>query len=133
MADITKVDVDRRASPSCGGAPRCGLPCRDGPQRLSRGGRGSWRGMHAVISADSSRKLRRPTSGAVAGINHEVCAAPTVSAIVAPRAPSGFSFPTVVSRAVWCSISELSSAPKRITIAEIQIHIIVPIAAPSDP
>jgi hypothetical protein len=28
------------------------------------------------------------------------CAAPTVSAIVAPRAPSGFSVPTVVSRAV---------------------------------
>jgi hypothetical protein len=28
------------------------------------------------------------------------CAAPTVSAIVAPRAPSGFSAPTVVSRAV---------------------------------
>lgn len=28
------------------------------------------------------------------------CAAPTVSAIVAPRAPSGFSLPTVVSRAV---------------------------------
>ena len=28
------------------------------------------------------------------------CATPTVSAIVAPRAPSGFSLPTVVSRAV---------------------------------
>ena len=28
------------------------------------------------------------------------CAAPTVSAIVAPRAPSGFSAPMVVSRAV---------------------------------
>ena len=61
------------------------------------------------------------------------CADPIVSAIVAPRLPSGFSDPTVVSRAVWCSISELISAPTRMTIADIHIHVIVPIAAPSDP
>jgi hypothetical protein len=53
--------------------------------------------------------------------------------MVAPRMPSGFSPPTVVSRAVWCSISELISAPNRTTIADIHIHVIVPIAAPSDP
>jgi hypothetical protein len=61
------------------------------------------------------------------------CAGPIVSAMVAPRMPSGFSPPTVVSRAVWCSISELISAPNRTTIADIHIHVIVPIAAPSDP
>src|SRR5262245_27947903 len=60
-------------------------------------------------------------------------AAPTVSAMAAPRAPSGFSAPTVLSRAVWCSISELSSAPNRITITLNHIHIIRPMAAPSEP
>jgi hypothetical protein len=52
------------------------------------------------------------------------CAGPIVSAIVAPRVPSGFSRPTVVSRAVWCSISELISAPRRMAIADIHIHVI---------
>lgn len=65
--------------------------------------------------------------------SYVVCAAPTVSAMVAPRAPSRFSLPTVVSRAVWCSISAFSSAPRRTTIADIHIHIMVPIAAPSEP
>src|SRR5688572_31716021 len=51
---------------------------------------------------------------------------PTVSAIVAPRAPSGFGDPTVVSRAVWCSISALSSAPNSTAIAESHSHIISP-------
>src|ERR1700722_9448230 len=56
-----------------------------------------------------------------------------VSAITAPRLPSGFSEPTVESFAVWCSISALSSPPSKITMAEIHIHIIMPTAAPSDP
>ena len=41
--------------------------------------------------------------------------------------------PTVESRAVWCSISELSSAPTSTTMVEIHIHIIKPITAPSEP
>src|SRR5262245_31360459 len=60
-------------------------------------------------------------------------ALPTVSAMTAPRAPRGFSPRTVESRAVWCSISEFSCAPNRITIAEIHIHIIMPMPAPSEP
>ncbi|MGY3156695.1 hypothetical protein ACVL91_003422 [Bradyrhizobium elkanii] len=64
---------------------------------------------------------------------HQVRAAPTVSAIFAPRAPIGLGAPVVVSRAVWCSISAFSSAPSRITMAEIQSHVMKPIAAPSEP
>ena len=60
-------------------------------------------------------------------------AAPTVSAMCAPRTPIGFGEPVVVSRAVWCSISALSSAPSRIAIAEIQSHVINPTAPPSEP
>lgn len=64
---------------------------------------------------------------------HQARAAPTVSAIFAPRAPIGLGAPVVVSRAVWCSISAFSSAPSRITMAEIQSHVMKPIAAPSEP
>ncbi len=39
------------------------------------------------------------------------CASPIVSAIVAPRRPSGLGAPEVESIAVWCSASALSSAP----------------------
>jgi hypothetical protein len=63
----------------------------------------------------------------------QLTAAPTVSAITAPRAPSGFSWPTVESRAVWCSTSELSSAPTSTTMVESHIHIIRPTTAPSAP
>jgi hypothetical protein len=59
--------------------------------------------------------------------------APTVSAMTAPRTPSGFAGPTVVSCAVWCSISELSSAPTSTTMVESHIHIIKPTTAPSAP
>ena len=55
----------------------------------------------------------------------QLTAAPTVSAITAPRAPSGFSWPTVKSRAVWCSTSELSSAPTSTTMVESHIHIMM--------
>lgn len=60
-------------------------------------------------------------------------ALPTESPILAPRCPNGFSPPSVVSLAVWCSISELSSAPKSTTIVDIHIQVIRPIAAPNDP
>ena len=59
--------------------------------------------------------------------------APTVSAMTAPRPPSGLAGPTVVSCAVWCSISELSSAPTSTTMVESHIHIIRPTTAPSAP
>ena len=58
---------------------------------------------------------------------------PTVSAMTAPRAPSGLAGPTVESCAVWCSISELSSAPTSITMVESHIHISRPTTAPSAP
>jgi hypothetical protein len=61
------------------------------------------------------------------------CAAPTVSAITAPRAPSGLMWPIVVSRAVWCSISALISAPTRTAIDVSHNHIIRPMPAPSEP
>jgi signal transduction histidine kinase/ActR/RegA family two-component response regulator len=60
-------------------------------------------------------------------------AAPTLSAIAAPRAPSGLSPAIVVSRAVWCSVSALSSPPIKTTTADSHIHIIMPITAPSEP
>jgi hypothetical protein len=60
-------------------------------------------------------------------------AAPTVSAMTAPRTPSGLSGPTVESREVWCSISELSWAPTRTTMMESHIHIIKPTTAPNAP
>jgi hypothetical protein len=63
----------------------------------------------------------------------QLFAAPTVSAMTAPRMPSGFSGPIVESCEVWCSISELSSAPTRTTMAESHIHIMRPTTAPSDP
>src|SRR5262249_49747177 len=66
--------------------------------------------------------------------NDYALAAPTVSAITAPRAPSGlFGIPTVVSCAVWCSISRLSTAPISTTMVESHIHIIRPTTAPSAP
>ncbi len=61
------------------------------------------------------------------------CADPTVSAIVAPRAPNGLGRPLVVSCVVWCSISASHSAPMRITAVDNQIHTMKPTAAPSDP
>jgi hypothetical protein len=77
---------------------------------------------------------RRPMSESSAGSACQLpCEAPTVSAMCAPRTPIGFGEPVVVSRAVWCSISASSSAPNRITIAEIQSHVMNPIAPPSEP
>jgi len=63
----------------------------------------------------------------------QACAGPIVSAILAPRPPSGFGAPTVLSRAVWCSISALSLAPSRTTIIDTHIQVIKPIMAPSEP
>ena len=50
-----------------------------------------------------------------------------------PRSPIGFSGPTVVSIAVWCSISALISAPISTTITENQIQVMKATTAPSDP
>ena len=63
----------------------------------------------------------------------QACTAPTVSAILAPRLPSGFGCPVVLSRTVWCSISALSLAPTRTTMIEIQIQVMKPMTAPSEP
>ena len=63
----------------------------------------------------------------------QACAGPIVSAIFAPRLPSGFGAPTVLSRAVWCSISALSLAPSRTTIIDTHIQVIKPMIAPSEP
>ena len=60
-------------------------------------------------------------------------AAPTESAIRARRDPSGCGSPTVVSSAVWCSVSAFSCAPIRTIIVEIQIQVMNPMAAPSEP
>ena len=63
----------------------------------------------------------------------QACAAPTVSAILAPRLPIGLGCPMVLSWAVWCSISALSLAPSRTTMIEIQIQVMKPTTAPSEP
>ena len=69
--------------------------------------------------------------GVLPGLAHAF--APTVSAILAPRAPSGCSAPSVVSLAVWCSSSALISPPSRTIVVESQIQVMKPIAAPSEP
>jgi hypothetical protein len=58
---------------------------------------------------------------------------PTVSAIFAPRRPSGFGSPTVLSLAVWCSVSAFSLAPIRMTITDSHIQVMKPITAPNEP
>ena len=60
-----------------------------------------------------ARKRRRHGVPVVRPVADHARAGPTRSAMVAPRLPIGFSGPVVVSFAVWCSISELSSAPTR--------------------
>jgi len=60
-------------------------------------------------------------------------ARPIELAIFAPRQPSGFGGPTVLSRAVWCSTSALSLAPSRTTIIDTHIQVIKPMMAPSEP
>ena len=61
------------------------------------------------------------------------CASPIMSATLPSPWPTGFGDPVVVSRAVWCSISESISAPIRMTIAEIHSQVIKPMTAPSEP
>jgi len=57
----------------------------------------------------------------------------TRSALVAPRDPGGASDPVVVSRSVWCSISAFTSPPTSTMMVEIQIHVMNPTTAPSEP
>jgi hypothetical protein len=64
---------------------------------------------------------------------HQSCSAPTVSAIVAPRAPRGFGLPVVVSRTVRCSVSALTSAPINTTITDSQSQNMNPMMAPREP
>jgi hypothetical protein len=52
---------------------------------------------------------------------------------LAPRAPIGCFPPTVVSFAVWCSSSALISPPSSTIVVEIQIQVMKPMAAPSEP
>jgi len=59
--------------------------------------------------------------------------APIVSATRAPRIPSGVSPRTVVSTAVWCSISALISAPRMKITDDIHTHIMKPMTAPKEP
>ena len=65
----------------------------------------------------------------IASVNQS-CGAPTVSAIVAPRAPRGFGVPVVVSWTVWCSVSALSSAPINTTMIDSQIQTMNAMMAP---
>ena len=59
--------------------------------------------------------------------------AATVSATFALRVPSGSGLPVVVSLAVWCSISAFNSAPSSTMVVEIQIQVMKPMTAPSEP
>src|ERR1700730_8605796 len=109
----------------------------DAAARTAEHGNGTFRRAAKERSWSAQSPRRRSTPDPSSGFWNAILAysagAPTVSAIAAPRPPRGLSPWTVLSFAVWCSISALSSAPNKITIAEIHIHIIGPIAAPSDP
>ncbi len=81
------------------------------------------------------RKLRLTggEGGRCQPMPHQSCAAPTVSAILAPRAPSGLGGPVVLSLAVWCSISAFSSPPSSTMVPESQLHTMKAMTAPSEP
>ena len=65
--------------------------------------------------------------------HHSALGGPTRSAMVAPRWPSGFGRPVVVSCAVWCSSSALSSAPASTIIAESQSQVMNTTTVASEP
>lgn len=65
--------------------------------------------------------------------HHSALAGPTRSAIVAPRWPSGFGRPVVVSCSVWCSSSALSSAPASTIVAESQSQVMNTTTVASEP
>ena len=54
-------------------------------------------------------------SRASSGRSWTLSSVATLSAAQAPRSPIGSGLPVVLSLAVWCSISPLSSAPKQKT------------------
>ena len=58
---------------------------------------------------------------------------PILSAIAAPRWPSGLGRPVVVSWAVWCSSSALSSAPASTIVAESQSQVMKTTTVASEP
>ncbi len=76
---------------------------------------------------------RRPPSAPLSRCGAQSWALPTWSAIIAPRDPRGFSRPSVVSCAVWCSSSAFSSPPRRTMTVEIHSQTMKPTPAPSDP
>lgn len=81
----------------------------------------------------TARTASHRSRGARAVGRPQPFASPTESAITAPRCPSGCLGPVVLSRAVWCSNSELISPPTIRMIIEIQIQVMKPMIAPSDP
>ncbi len=118
---------------------RGGTRCRPARCR-ARAGRGIARGS----GARATRRRWQPRNGA--GVGHGGLLPPRyrvrppelggrAHGIGHPgrRAPIGIGWPVVVSRAVWCSISALISPPSRTIVEEIQIQVMNPITAPSDP
>jgi hypothetical protein len=87
------------------------------PLISTAGRRSEWRNQ---LARDRPSALDAPSWSWHCAPDHR--AGPTVSAIFAPRQPSGFGSPTVLSRAVWCSVLAFSLAPIRMTIIESQIR-----------
>jgi squalene-hopene/tetraprenyl-beta-curcumene cyclase len=114
-----------RAVPRRGAVAERGLE-RHGVRRHRDPGDPS-RTPRAVGLAVSAARARG--DGAVSGQR----GSPRLSAIVARRRPRGCSSPTVVSRAVWCSSSALTSAPSSTTYAEMKSHISRITIAPKAP
>jgi hypothetical protein len=94
---------------------------------------GAQRFQHLPGQEELGPPLCLPLWSACRQSTSQACAAPTVSAILAPRLPIGLGCPMVLSWAVWCSISALSLAPSRTTMIEIQIQVMKPTTAPSEP
>ena len=120
----------RRSRRGAALAGRCARPGRAGQgARGWEAGAGGDRGAAATLSRpDLLAGTARPP-----GRRLQDAASPTVSATTAPRAPSGFARPRVVSTAVWRSISAFSSAPTSTTTTESQIQVMNPTPAPSEP
>ena len=85
------------------------------------------------MSPSGEWMLNRTTPQRRFGSYRQARASPMSSAILSPRTPIGFLPPSVVSLAVWCSISAFISAPKRTMIIESHIQTMKPMTAPSDP
>ena len=89
--------------------------------------------MLGIAVGAKTTKMHQGHHGANHPVKDLVTGKVEITSMTAPRPPSGLAGPTVVSCAVWCSISELSSAPTSTTMVESHIHIIKPTTAPSAP